>query len=517
MSIPPKNLADSDSPSTGDPPRRDPPRFRETALASGLVDESQLAAAEASLRGVLDPDTASRSDWDQAVADRLVAEKLLTAFQAREILAGRRRFRLGQYTVLSEVARGGMGQVFRAEHAMMGREVAIKVLPRSKSTPESEAAFRREMRMLGRLDHENLVRAYDAGYDAMVYYLVTELVPGLDLKRQVLKHGPLDETLAASVISQAARGLAYAHQQGLVHRDVKPGNLLVMPDGRVKVLDLGLAGSQLEEESSRLGRVVGTMDYIAPEQIRMPDDVGPSADIYALGCTLYFAVTGQVPFPGGTRREKMQRHLSHEPPPIRDLAGHLSGDFCRAIEAMMQKDPADRLPSADAVVDRLKPWTPATPPPMPRRKGGRKQSSGSGEPPPLPDEQSRGGGWLQRWMRSDAAQPGRDPQDDELPWLLPDEGATTAPRQPPPLPPAKELFQHLGLRRLGRELGRAGIFAGIMATVFGGTMYAVEQIDPAKFRQLLFGVGPIPLGVLAFLVLIVAQFLAARPHRRARR
>jgi serine/threonine protein kinase len=516
MSGSPEKLAAGPSVPTDEPPRRDPPRFRETALASGLIDESQLAAAEASLRGVLDPDTASRSDWDQAVADKLVAEKLLTSFQAREILAGRRRFRLGQYTVLSEVARGGMGQVFRAEHAMMGREVAIKVLPRSKSTPESEAAFRREMRMLGRLDHENLVRAYDAGYDAMVYYLVTELVPGLDLKRQVLKHGPLDETLAASVISQAARGLAYAHQEGLVHRDVKPGNLLVMPDGRVKVLDLGLAGSQLEEESSRLGRVVGTMDYIAPEQIRMPDDVGPSADIYALGCTLYFAVTGQVPFPGGTRREKMQRHLSHEPPAVRELAGHLSGEFCRVIEAMMAKDPADRLPSADAVVERLKPWTPATPPPMPRRKGSRKQASGSGEPPPLPDEQSRGGGLLQRWMRSDAAHSSRDPQDDAFPWLLPDEAATTAP-QPPPLPPANDLFQRLDLRRLGRELGRAAIFAGIMATVFAGTMYAVEQIDPAKFRQLLFGLGPIPLGLLAFLILIVAQFLAARPHRRARR
>jgi serine/threonine protein kinase len=230
------------------------PRFRETALASGLVDESQLAAAEAAV--ALGSGRPEPEAWDKTVADRLVRDKTLTKFQARELLAGRRRFRLGQYTVLDELARGGMGQVFRAEHAMMGREVAVKVLPRAKSTPESEAAFRREMRMLGRLDHENLVRAYDAGYDAMVYYLVTEFVPGLDLKRQVLKHGPLDEPLAASVISQAARGLAYAHDRGLVHRDVKPGNIMVLPDGRAKVLDMGLAGSQLEEESSRLGRVV---------------------------------------------------------------------------------------------------------------------------------------------------------------------------------------------------------------------------------------------------------------------
>ena len=388
-----------------DQPRRERPRFRETALASTLVDEAQLAAAEASLAGVLDRLTAVATDWDQAVADRLVQEKILTPFQAREMLAGRKRFRLGQYTVLDEVARGGMGQVFRAEHAMMGREVAVKVLPRAKSTPDSEAAFRREMRMLGRLDHENLVRAYDAGYDAMVYYLVTELVPGLDLKRQVQKHGPLDEVTAASVISQAARGLAYAHEQGLVHRDVKPGNLLVMPDGRVKVLDLGLAGSQIEEESSRLGRVVGTMDYIAPEQIRMPDDVGPSADIYALGCTLYFAVTGQVPFPGGTRREKMQRHLSATPVPVAELAPHLSADFCRVIEAMMARNPAERIKSAGDVAERLRRWSPAVPPAMPRKGGAAKSERSAGEPPPLPDEQPHSLGWLTRWARQDTPQP----------------------------------------------------------------------------------------------------------------
>ena len=347
---------------------RERARFHENALASGLVDEGQLSAAEAAVAiaaGQADPDA-----WDQAVADKLVEAKLLTKFQAQEILAGRRRFRLGQYTVLDEVARGGMGHVFRAEHAMMGREVAVKVLPRAKATPESEAAFRREMRMIGRLDHENLVRAFDAGYDAMVYYLVTELVPGLDLKRQVLKHGPLDEVLAASVISQAARGLAYAHDQEIVHRDVKPGNILVTPEGRVKVLDLGLAGSQIEEESSRLGRVVGTMDYIAPEQVRTPDDVGPTADIYALGCTLYYAVTGQVPFPGGTRREKMQRQLSETPTPPGQLAPQLSRDFCRLIDDMMAKDPARRIQSATDVIERLRRWTPTPPPPMPRRKRG---------------------------------------------------------------------------------------------------------------------------------------------------
>lgn len=497
-----------------DQPRRERPRFRETALASTLVDEAQLAAAEASLAGVLDRLTAVPTDWDQAVADRLVQDKILTQFQAREMLAGRKRFRLGQYTVLDEVARGGMGQVFRAEHAMMGREVAVKVLPRAKSTPDSEAAFRREMRMLGRLDHENLVRAYDAGYDAMVYYLVTELVPGLDLKRQVQKHGPLDETTAASVISQAARGLAYAHEQGLVHRDVKPGNLLVMPDGRVKVLDLGLAGSQIEEESSRLGRVVGTMDYIAPEQIRMPDDVGPSADIYALGCTLYFAVTGQVPFPGGTRREKMQRHLSATPVPVAELAPHLSADFCRVIEAMMARNSAERIKSAGDVAERLRRWSPAVPPAMPRKGGAAKSERSAAEPPPLPDDQPHSLAWLTRWARQDTPQPRR--RDDDVPWLLPeDRGADTVLAAEPMVPKLLGSLRGPGLARLVQTVPQALLVAAIAGFMFGGAMAVVREIDRAHFDKLLSNVGPTRLGFWVFLFLFVVQ-LAAAPGRRRR-
>jgi len=412
------------------------------------------------------------------------------------------------------VARGGMGQVFRAEHAMMGREVAVKVLPRAKSTPESEAAFRREMRMLGRLDHENLVRAYDAGYDAMVYYLVTELVPGLDLKRQVHKHGPLDEATAASVIGQAARGLAYAHEQGLVHRDVKPGNLLVMPDGRVKVLDLGLAGSQIEEESSRLGRVVGTMDYIAPEQIRMPDDVGPSADVYSLGCTLYFAVTGQVPYPGGTRREKMQRHLSGSPTPVGELAPHLSADFCRVVEAMMARNPADRIKTAGDVVERLRRWAPAVPAAMTRKSGAGKPERAGGEPPPLPEEQPHSLAWLTSWARQDTPSPRR--RDDEVPWLMPEDRAVdTAIPADPLVPKVLELLRSSLTTRWVQGLPQAIVVAGIAGLMFGGAMAVVQQIDRQQFDKLLFKTSPSQLGFAAFVLLFLVQ-LAATPSRRRR-
>ena len=362
-------------------------RLRDTAAASGLLQPGQFDAAEAEVRLVMGAAAADPAAWDQAVADRLVAQGLLTKFQAREMLAGRRRFRLGQYTVLDEIGRGGMGQVFRAEHAMMGREVAVKVLPRAKSTPEYEAAFRREIRMLARLDHENLVRALDAGHDAKVYYLVTELVPGVDLRRQVLKYGPLDAIAAASVIAQAARGLEYAHEQGLVHRDVKPGNLLVTQEGRVKVLDLGLAGSTLDPETVGTGRVVGTVDYMAPEQIRTPDAAGPAADVYSLGCTLYFVLSGQVPFPGGTRKEKALRQLTEAPVPLGQLVPHVDPGLRRVVEAMMQKGVDERIGTAAEVIQRLTPWTPRTLVPMSRTpvpEGDRRPVVGGVVPPPLP-------------------------------------------------------------------------------------------------------------------------------------
>jgi eukaryotic-like serine/threonine-protein kinase len=367
----------SPKPVGGQSPPRPVPRFRETALASGVIDAGQIDACEQDVAKQLG--AAGQADavrWDAAVAECMVARQMLTPFQAEQLLAGRRKLTLGQYRILDELGRGGMGQVFRAQHVMMGRTVAVKVLPKAKSTSEAEAAFQREIRMLSRLDHDNLVRALDAGHDGKVYYMVTELVPGLDLRQQVLKYGKLDEIRAASVISQAALGLGYAHTQGLVHRDMKPANLLVTPDGVVKVLDLGLAGSVIEGEAMRIGRVVGTMDFMAPEQIRSVDTVGPPADIYAIGCTLYFAITGEVPFPGGTRQEKARRQLGEQPRAIRQLEPRVSADFCRVVEAMMQKDPGARPPSAQAVIELLKPWTPPSPLPMPRVKPGRSSKLG---------------------------------------------------------------------------------------------------------------------------------------------
>jgi serine/threonine protein kinase len=377
-------------------------RFRDAAVASGLVTARQIESCEQQVAAAAAaPARADHRRWDVECANLLVRQGTLSRFQAAQLLAGRSKLTLGQYEIVDELGRGGMGQVFRARHALMGRVVAIKVLPRSKSTPQAEAAFQREIRMLARLDHGHLVRALDAGHDGKVYYLVTELIEGLDLRRQVLRHGPLDEAAAASVIAQAAEGLAYAHGQGLVHRDIKPSNILVTPDGRVKLLDLGLAGSVFEEETTRLGRVVGTMDYMSPEQIREPDAVGPPADIYSLGCTLYFALTGEPPFPGGTRQEKAKRQLAEQPRPILQLRPGLDKDVCKVVEAMMQKDPAGRIHSAEEVIERLHPWIPRQPAPMSRVRrrsaavGGTTGSSidgGTGDSSQAGQQATRGSG-----------------------------------------------------------------------------------------------------------------------------
>ena len=264
------------------------------------------------------------------------------------MLSGFTKLTLAQYRILEPIGHGGMGEVFKAEHMVMGRIVAVKVLPASKATPEAMASFMHEIRAQARLNHENLVQAFDAGKDGGVCFLVTEYVPGTDLRKYVRQHGPLSVRAASTIITQAANGLGHAHEQGLIHRDVKPGNLLVTPEGITKVSDLGLAGWLNDTEvDPRAGKIVGTADYLSPEQILTPRKVTATTDIYALGCTLYYAVTGKVPFPGGTTRDKARRHLEDTPLHPRRLNPDLADSFVEVIAEMMEKDPAKRFQTTD--------------------------------------------------------------------------------------------------------------------------------------------------------------------------
>ncbi len=330
-----------------------------SALASGLVTAQQL---DYSLRVCRHRLTQQGMPTDCAIPDPLLAETLieqevLTEYQADQLIAGRRKFFLGQYLITDWIGQGGMGQVFKGVHQVMGRECAVKVLPLDRATQEARNSFAREIRMQSQLDCPYLVRAFDAGQDGNVHYLVTEYVPGMDLRRLVKSQGALPIQHAARIIMQAALGLEYAHAEGLVHRDVKPGNILVTPAGDAKVSDVGLAGFAKDlMNDPRAGKIVGTTDYLSPEQIRTPLEIRPASDIYSLGCTLYYSVCGKVPFPGGDTESKLRRHLDAFPLHPRNFAPDITEDFVDIIVDMMEKDPKKRITNAAEVASRLEPW-----------------------------------------------------------------------------------------------------------------------------------------------------------------
>jgi serine/threonine protein kinase len=330
------------------------PPFRKCLLSSGLISAPDLEQIMVGLRKQLPP--VETEVPDAKIAATLVERKYLTKFQANQLLAGHAKLSLGPYIIQDSLGQGGMGQVFLAKHQMLGRLVAIKVLPRSKTSPEAIASFMREIQNQAKLDHDHLVRAIDAGHDGNVYYLVCEYIPGADLRRFVRERGPLGMIEAANVITQAARALDYAHQSGLLHRDVKPGNILVTPDGLAKVSDLGLAGWLHDSDDPRAGKIVGTADYLSPEQIQTPLKVTAQSDVYSLGCSLYYAVTGKVPFPGGTTREKAKRHCEDMPIHPRVLNPNLSERFVAVLAAMMAKKTSDRLRNMGEVIEKLSPW-----------------------------------------------------------------------------------------------------------------------------------------------------------------
>ena len=346
--------------------------FRTTAIRSGLVTPRQIAR-------VIE---LTESEDDELIAATLVRSGVITKYQATQLKAGRSKLTLGPYLITDWIGQGGMGQVFKAVHNVMGRECAVKVLPRDKSTEESRLAFAREIRLQAGLDSPYVVRAFDAGQDGNVHYLVTEYVPGTDLRRLIRNNGPLQMHHAAKIVSQAAMGLQYAHELGLVHRDVKPGNILVTPDGHAKVSDIGMATwSMSPDDDPRAGKIVGTADYLSPEQIRNPRAVGPSSDIYGLGCTLYYAVTGKVPFPGGDSKSKCKRHCEQTPWHPRRFAPDLTEDFVDTIADMMEKDVARRISTAAEIAERLEPWAQSEDEPIHRPLGRQ-----AWMPPPPPNE-----------------------------------------------------------------------------------------------------------------------------------
>ncbi len=297
------------------------------------------------------------------LSKQLIDAGRLTLFQAEQLLRGDSRpLVLGDYCLQSELGRGGMGTVYLAVHRRMKRRVAIKIL-RQDLANSSELArrFLREVEVAAKLCHPNIVTAYDAGEQQGINYLVFEFVDGQNLAEIVKQYGPLSLPLATDVILQAAKALEYAHAQGVIHRDIKPSNLLLDDDGNVKVLDVGLARlscpmPEASDQSTELtvpGMLMGTVDYISPEQARNTRLANELSDVYSLGCTFYFLLTGQPPFGRGTAIERLLAHTEKPVPSLRKLCDEVPVKLDLLLQQMMAKLPSKRTASMSELIRRL--------------------------------------------------------------------------------------------------------------------------------------------------------------------
>jgi serine/threonine protein kinase len=319
---------------------------------SGLVDSGRLAS--------MPPQPA---ESPKKYAQRLIAAGLLTAFQAEQILLGKwRGFTLGKFKVLERIGCGGNGTVYLCEHTIVRRKVAIKVLPKNKAdNPTALTRFYREARAAGALDHPHLVKAHDVDHDHGLHFLVMEYIDGGNLQDVVARCGPLAPARAANYIAQAACGLEGAHVAGLVHRDVKPANMILDRHGIVRVSDLGLARFFCDGKDPLTLRhdenaVLGTADYVAPEQAVNSHEVDARADIYSLGGTFCFLLTGKPPFPGGKAGQKLIWHQVRTPASVRKLRPEVPEEMAAIVARMLAKDPKERFQTAYEVNTALAPW-----------------------------------------------------------------------------------------------------------------------------------------------------------------
>jgi serine/threonine-protein kinase len=332
----------------------------------------------------LTPEFLGRFPNPRAFAQYLVNKQWLTPFQAKWTWRGlANRLALGQYVLLERLGAGGMGQVFRARHRHLEHEAAVKVIHRHLLTDEVNVQrFHREMRVVGQLTHPNIVYAFDAGKVGGTYYLVMELVRGIDLDRLVQEYGPLPSRIACSFMLQAARGLQHAHARGLVHRDIKPANLLITQPSRsaragkernsiygppwltesshVKILDMGLARWQssgsIETASMQLtqvGMILGTLDFVAPEQAQNSRAADIRSDLYSLGCTFYYLLSGELPFPVKQPVDKLLAHQFEEPRPLEWQRPDLSSSLLNIIRRLMAKAPNERYQTPTELIEEL--------------------------------------------------------------------------------------------------------------------------------------------------------------------
>ncbi|RLT09414.1 MAG: hypothetical protein DWI22_05840 [Planctomycetota bacterium] len=328
-------------------------RFKQQLLASSLMSSTELDVVLAGLSSERPP-----RDGEQ-LARLLVKEQKLTAYQAQQIFSGKgKSLVMGNYVILDKLGQGGMGMVLKARHKRMDRIVALKILsPTVTQNPESARRFQREVKAAARLEHPNVVTAYDADEANATHFLVMQYVDGTDLSVLIKEQGPLSVEKAVGCVLQAACGLQYAHSQGVVHRDIKPANLLLDSSGTVKILDMGLArldsaGAE-QDQLTGTGQIMGTIDYMAPEQALDTKHADARADIYALGVTLWYLLTGRSLYAGGTVVMKLLAHQNHPIPSLRQACPHASPELEAAFEKMVAKTPESRFQSMTEVIADL--------------------------------------------------------------------------------------------------------------------------------------------------------------------
>lgn len=361
--------------------------FLQVARRSGLVEEGPLMAA-------VEPWIGHAGPPPEPMLQALTDAGLLTRWQIEQLLKGRYKgFTLGKYRLLRLLGAGGMSSVYLAEHATLKSKAAVKVLPVKRVDQTSYLArFEREARQSARLNHPNIVRTFDLDTAGSIHFIAMEYIDGIDLHAKVKRDGPLPVREAAEYIRQAALGLQHAHEEGLVHRDIKPANLMLDGRGTVKVLDLGLALAGGDEDGSLTRehdeKVLGTADYLAPEQATDSHKADRRSDIYSLGCTLYYLLVGKPPFATGKLAERLQAHLTKPPPNLIEQRPDVPIAIADLYFRMLQKHPDGRPPSAQEVADALAAWLGSGPSaalaprvetqrrPLPRRAVGGHDSGG---------------------------------------------------------------------------------------------------------------------------------------------
>jgi serine/threonine-protein kinase len=334
-------------------------RFVEMLQKSKLVTDGELKEALVRYRAENNDEPLAELEF---VVNRLIQDKILTQWQVDKLLDQKYKgFYLGKYKLLRHLGTGGMSTVYLAEHNIMRQQRAIKVLPRKRVDDKTYLErFYLEARAIAALNHPNIVRAYDIDQDGDTHFIVMEYVDGKELSEMVKETGPVGFRDAATYTMQAAEGLQHAHDQGLVHRDIKPANLLLDRHANVvKVLDLGLALFCEDEYSLTVAfneKILGTADYLAPEQARNSHEVDHRADIYGLGCSLYYMLTGHPPFPEGSLTQRILDHQNTEPQSILVSRPDCPAELLEICECMMRKNPDERIQTCSEVCLAIRAW-----------------------------------------------------------------------------------------------------------------------------------------------------------------